>query len=653
MSNRHVRELEHVYRAIFADALYTFPTLEIEFERDLKRLLQFVEHRGIRVYLEYLPAVGKHLDRCLSNGKYIQGGLPLTKRVSPWVVVPKFLRGLYLLVFDELGFLKEDCSTESIFFLRQILYAAKKTDYDCTADKVEDAVQDFIDTDALLPEPDGFWNAVELEDLNLAHAYLGYSKHATFTDRLSSIEDPRRAQDAKLLLGTLDIVSSILTTTLGQYLPEEWRFRHGPGAISETTGPTNKYCWSNWSSILESEYPIADCGFHNYSSWVARCGEPTKDRRVESSTHRPSRLVAVPKTFDGPRLIAAEPSEHQWCQQNIWHYFCRRVRSTWITGFVDFNDQSRNQELCIVGSRDDSLATVDLSAASDRVTCLAVGQFFRSNPKLLRSLRACRTRVVSQTLVETLPENVTLRKFSTMGSACTFPVETLIFLGIALSAVLVTRRLRPTLGNIKSLMGEVAVFGDDVVIPVDSRELFVDALEVLYFKVNDHKSYWTGKFRESCGVDAFDGVNVTPIYWHRFYNGGPESLASVAGCRNNYYNKFLLHTAAYLASTLPPGIPEVAKRSGAFGLKTRCRPRNAGFKRRYNHDLQRVEIYVRSLLAKQSRSPTNDDTAILQYFTEAPDPLNKWVHGVPQRPLLKIKQRWVAEEELSARTVSP
>lgn len=650
MSNCHVKELERVYEALLADAAYTFPTLESEFERDLKRLQRFVKHRGIRVYLEYLPAIGKHLDRCLSDGKYIQGGLPLTKRVSPWVVVPKFLRGLYLLVFDESGSLREDCSVEAVFFLRQIYFAAKKADYACSDEKVLESVQDFIDTDTQLPIPERYWDAVEPEDLAADPPYYGFSKSELLKDRLRSIEDPRRKLDVSLFLTKLDTVSGLITSTLGPYRPADWRFRHGPGAISEATGPYNKYCWTNWSKPLESEFPFADFGFHNFSSWAARCTSSTPAQRVQSRTHRPSRLIAVPKTFAGPRLIAAEPSEHQWCQQNIWHYFCRRVHRSWLLGFVNFRDQSRNQELCLAGSRNDTLATVDLSAASDRVTCQAVGQFFRGNPKLLSSLRACRTRSVEQNLVETLPETVRLRKFSTMGSACTFPVETVLFLGIAIAAVLTVRKLKPTLENVRSLRGEVAVFGDDIVIPVDSRELFVEALEVLYFKVNSHKSFWTGKFRESCGVDAFDGVDVTPVYWHRSYNGGPESLASVVECRNNYYSKWLLNTAAYLTSTLPEdlNIPQVAMRSGVFGFKTRCRPRNVALSGRYNHGLQRAELRVRSIISKQARAQTNDDTALLQYFTEAPGPLTKWSHGVPQRPLLKTKKRWVAEEDIIA-----
>ena len=61
-----------------------------------------------------------------------------------------------------------------------------------------------------------------------------------------------------------------------------------------------------------------------------------------------------------------------------------------------------------------------------------------------------------------------------MGSANTFPVESLLFLGVALAAVAVKRGLRNVRQrDLESFVGEVAVFGDDIVIPVDSRELFV------------------------------------------------------------------------------------------------------------------------------------------------------------------------------------
>jgi hypothetical protein len=84
-----------------------------------------------------------------------------------------------------------------------------------------------------------------------------------------------------------------------------------------------------------------------------------------------------------------------------------------------------------------------------------------------------------------------------MGSACTFPVESLVFLGAALACVLYERQMRVTTRSIRSLAGFVSVFGDDIIIPNESRELFFELLEVLDFKDNLNKSFWTGKFRES------------------------------------------------------------------------------------------------------------------------------------------------------------
>jgi len=212
-----------------------------------------------------------------------------------------------------------------------------------------------------------------------------------------------------------------------------------------------------------------------------------------------------------------------------------------------------------------------------------------------------------------------------MGSANTFPVESLLFLCIALAAVATKRGFRRlSLWELEGLAEEVAVFGDDIVIPVDSRELFVHALEVLYFKVNDRKSFWTGKFRESCGVDAFDGVNVTPVYLRRPYDGGPESLASTVSCRNNFYRKFLLNTASELASKLPKDIPEVAMDSGVFGLEVRRSPSNHSLNKRWNDSLQRTEVKAAVMFSRQHRTATNDDTAILQYFTEGP---TQWIIG--------------------------
>lgn len=640
MSSRHVEELRRVVECLLRDAATAFPELTGEFCKDLSRLLRLIEDRGLPLLVVDLPRAGKHLDRCLSSGQYTQSGLPLTKRVSSEVVIPKLFRGLYLLVFEKDGRLKDHPSIEAILFLRQLCYVGKKAKVQCDDDKVTTAVDDFVQTDLLLPEPETVWDQ-ELTTARDFDVYEGFAANKRYQNRIDAlVRDPVVKQYLKVFLGKLDHVAGLLTTTLGTYRPEQWSFRHGPGAIAERTGPVNKYSWINWPDRLDSVFPIADCGYHSASSWAENCN------LTEIASEEPaSRLIAVPKTFSGPRLIAAEPAAHQWCQQNLWHYFCVRTSNSWIGNYIRFRDQLLNQSLCLEGSRTGQLVTVDLSSASDRLTPCFVGNLFRGNPTLLRALQASRTRYVTQDLCKSRPERIQLRKFSTMGSACTFPLQSLGFLAIALACNLTVTGCRASVDVLKEDKAEIAVFGDDIIVSKDCWGLLQVALEVLDFKVNNDKTFSEGNFRESCGVDAFRGIEVTPVYWQAPCEVAPGSVASTAAVRNNFYQKFFLHTASYLASTIPWDLPTVSMDSGIMGLKSFTPPTSAR-KTRWNTDLQLTEAFVPTLFAKVRKSPTNDDTALFQFFTENPDPMSPWEHGVAQRPSVKIRKKWVPEHLL-------
>jgi len=627
MSKRYVKELSSVLEHLVRDACYTFPTLRKEFERDLLRLRSLIDSRGLHFFVVDLPAAGKHLDQCLSAGEYKRSGLPCTRAVSGRVVIPVLLRGLYLLVFDEKGSLLEDASIEAIFFLRQILCFAKKTEIECPQRAKDREILEFVELDNSLPEISDFWSG-DSGSLDQVPS----TSFRSFGDR-----DPELYE----FLGNLDTVSGILASTLGAYHPEEWKHRHGPGAISEVTGPTNKYLWRNWSDRLERQFPIADCGYHNFSSW-AGCADDSEVGSYDPS----SRLISVPKTYVRPRLIAAEPSEHQWCQQNLWHYFCSQARGTWIDEFCRFRDQTVNQDLCLRGSWSGDLATLDLSSASDCVTPKAVEALFQVNPHLLACLAACRTRSV------VLPSGEVhmLRKFATMGSAVTFPVESLLFLCVALTSVITTRSLKISSRNIGTLAGQVAVFGDDIVVPVDSWELCARALRCLHFKLNANKSFVTGRFRESCGVDAFRGQVVTPVYWKGLCTGKPDSVAMTQAVHKNLVERFLMHTASYIAQTLTRRrrLPIVKAESGVISLYSRTTTDLSGFRTRWNNDLMCEQVRLPTLLSRQLRTQVNDDSAVFQFFTESPSPFIHWRSGVQQRPVLRMQDRWVSLHQLFA-----
>lgn len=631
MLKSHTEELLQVYQCLFEDIGNAYPALRGELSKDYLTLVRLADERGVSLFCVDLPNVGKHLDRCVSEGKFSVCALPLTKRCPRCIMYPQFLKELWALTFHESGCLKEDCDVEALLFLRQVYYMAKKVNLNCPTENVLDEVRDFFQIDALLPEPERSWT--ESEAHITEEAFQGFSRSPIYSARASASPDSARL---KALLINLDVISGMISSSLGPYDPKDWSFRHGPGVVSERKGPVNKYQFVNWSDRLESVYPIADFGYYNYSSW----GSHAESSEV-GSQEPSSRMISVPKTLLKPRLIAAEPTEHMWCQQNIWHYMRQRVSKSWLGDFVRFNDQSLNQDLCKRASIDGSLTTIDLSNASDRVTCHFVGQLFSSNLGLLAALRSTRTHQIQQDYINDVAPVMSLKKFSTMGNACTFPVETLGFLAVSLAAIVTQRSQKISKKVLKGLIGQVAVFGDDIIVPTDCRELVCNALEILHFKVNLSKSYWSGNFRESCGVDAFRGVNLTPVYWRSITTGDPESIVSAIQVRNSFYKRGYWNVARHIASTVRRGgIPTVSIDSGVFGYTSFCGPNISGFCRRMHKGLQRDEVRVLKLSSRRGLVEIKDDSVLLQFFTENPEPHQPWVGGVGLRPKLRLAMAW-------------
>lgn len=632
---RYVDELKLVFTHLLADASYAYPALAGGFEKDLLRLTRMSDCRGIHFFMVDLPQLGKHLDKCLAEGQYSTSQLPVSRPGAKGAVIPKLFRGLYLLIFDINGCLKEDADVTAILFLRQLLLVAKKATVPCGEVATTGEIQAFCDTEGELPMPPNSWASPT--EMSLIADHRGFQ----FSEQLVQRACQKFGNERGLrLLRSLDTVSSYLSLSLGRYSPDDWNFKHGPGSVSDVVQGGNRFEFKNWSCRLEDVFPSSDYSFHNYGAWArALCDQ------VEYSSHEPcSRLIAVPKTLSKPRLIASEPSEMMFCQQNLWHYFKTRVEDCWIAEFVQFSDQTQNQVLARQGSLDGSLATIDLSSASDRVTPEVVGNVFRANLGLLRALAATRTRFCEIPRGDST-ELVELRKYSTMGNATTFPVETLTFLACVLACALEETGL--TSQSLQGLYGKVSIFGDDIIVPRELAGTVMDLLEVLHFKVNTNKSFLTGLFRESCGVDAFRGVCVTPAYWHGPHDGSPESYASRIEVSNNLYKRFLVQTSAFIeAGTHGIRFPRVPLDSGVLGFECFCAP-PAKCPTRWNKGLQRHERWVPQLYAKTVTTPMNTDTALLQFFTEQPDPQTMWVGGVRSRPVSKIRHRWVPVAQFS------
>jgi len=98
---------------------------------------------------------------------------------------------------------------------------------------------------------------------------------------------------------------------------------------------------------------------------------------------------------------------------------------------------------------------------------------------------------------------------------------TMIFLGIER---VLNRPLGPR--DVKHHLGKVRVYGDDIIVPVECAESVIDSLESFGIKVNRNKSFWNGKFRESCGKEYYGGHDVSIVKVRREF---PASRMRVNG----------------------------------------------------------------------------------------------------------------------------
>jgi hypothetical protein len=493
-------------------------------ERDWVTIQSRTKTEGISFLTITLPRFTSWLEQSLEAGRVLPTIYStFRKKRKNKSTLPCFLQGLVKLVFDEKsGLLLTNADPSAVFYIRQIGNTFKKVKMECTSARQRHCIESFVETDSSLPAE------VSLTKLDQSVAYL--------------------------------VVESL-------YFPdshEQCLPKHGPGAVVERLTGNQKYkirdFYSRWRGIFD---PV-----DLYGSSVLR----TKDiTLVSEDEEKPCQLRLVPKTLKTPRTIAKEPTAMQYAQQYVGSRLILSMAHSEYTKHIKFTDQTVNRKLALEGASTGSVATIDLSEASDRISLALVESLFRDDPILLSSLMAARSRRIS------LPngELLTLKKFSTSGSAITFPVETLVFFIIALSAVI----------SVKGISGSslvqaahrwaraVSVYGDDIVVPSDCCSSVVARLEALGLKVNVGKTFKQGPFRESCGGDYFKSYDVTPKYLRRPLDGsriGLESLSSLAATSNQLFFAGCWHAANYLREFVDSRqrLPLVKRTSPGVGWHT-------------------------------------------------------------------------------------
>lgn len=434
--------------------------------RDLIELDRRCEHEGEGFLTLALPAFCGAFERSLDAGEIATGSFRGFS-ATVWPKRPKFLGGLLSLVFSDCGVVLPEPSIAAIQGVRQICLVVQKIFEVCSDARVEKALTAYQ----------------EVENDLESHEYAACDR---------------------VLLGEL---SRTACRVFGQQLADidaacrddQLVPSHGPGATADRLLGNRKFDSAYWPRRLEKEFSFFDyavCGFSHHRAM----------RRVEfvdPGAERPVRVIAVPKTAAKARIIAAEPANMQYMQQGLLREFARRFRGG--APFVALDNQERNRSSCLRSSADRRLATLDLSEASDRLAVPVVEAVFKRFPHLLRALLATRSQQAE------LPNGtiIPLKKFASMGSATCFPVQSICFAVIALNAVARRSTTPQWRAFYKDAPRNVTVFGDDIIVPVDHVHHVIADLTALGLKVNPSKSFWTGKFRESCGEEAYDGQSVS------------------------------------------------------------------------------------------------------------------------------------------------
>jgi len=257
-------------------------------------------------------------------------------------------------------------------------------------------------------------------------------------------------------------------------------------------------------------------GGWEYERFAARGAMDLYYHRLEMT--RGCKVALVPKDAKTLRAIAAEPMVNSYFQNGLGSLLVDRLLRK--TPMLDLRDQTRNRVMAKAGSNVGSLATIDLSSASDTISkSIARALLPKKWYRLLSLLRSPRYCIDG--------EWRKANKLSSMGNGFTFPIESALFYSISRSAIVVSlvedqglsiheaRRVASSHGHISQGIYEPSVYGDDIIVRSDMFDAVCKALELCGFWINRRKSYSQGLYRESCGHDYYGGNYVRPVFLKR------------------------------------------------------------------------------------------------------------------------------------------
>lgn len=452
-----------------------------ELNRDFSTIQHRTKSEGLSFLTKTLPNLAKSLDLALLEGQF---KTPTSFKLKGSSKLPCFLHGLFKLIFCQNGALLDEPSIDAIKDLRQIGYLFYKYQLPYKEALVDHLFVDFEVTDKDIPS------------------------------KLQNVEQ----------MATVHYAKEVINEILKDFNLDDLRPKNGPGSVADDIPPWGRYQPTKFYPRLDSLVNYSDLFYYNdrhlfdqFEGFRNLCFE---DDGI-------AKALAVPKDSRGPRLISSEPFEFMAYQQALKCALVPYIESNPVTsGRVNFSRQNINGDLALAASRSQSHATLDLEKASDLVSLCLVDLLFEDTciHEFLMNSRSSYTKLPDGKLIP-------LNKFAPMGSALCFPIQAIVFFSLIAGA-----RLAKGVPLHKATRN-IFVYGDDIIVPLKDVAMTIEVLESAGLRINQGKSCFTGKFRESCGVDAYDGVNITPIKIKKTWQERPEAatIASWVAIGNSLF----------------------------------------------------------------------------------------------------------------------
>jgi len=481
---------------------------------DIKTVQGRTKHEGLSFLTITLPTFGKDFQKSLNQGFVDDRSF---QAFSKWKRssrsrLPGFLQGFSRLVFDPgTGVLYDEPDIDAILAIRQLSLLFSKILLPCSDARVAKAMNDYVVCEQDVRTTDSLLSSEDLSDFKRVSGVL-------FQSLFSKM-------DREIYYGNV-------------------RPKHGPGSTADKLLGNKKFDQRTWTSRLERLFPFGENIFPSWS-YYDQFGDVDI---LEPGQELPVKVIPVPKTLKTPRIIAIEPTAMQYAQQGVLELFLESLKGfDSLSALLGFDDQQPNQLMAHQGSLNGELATLDLSEASDRVSNQLVREMVSHSPHLREALDCTRSRKAD------VPGHgvIRLAKFASMGSALCFPIEAMVFLTMVFVGI--ERELRTPVSDdmILSYVNKVRIYGDDIIVPIDVVHSVVDALELFGARVNVDKSFWIGRFRESCGKEYYDGHDVSIVKVRRVlptHRRHVQEVISVVSLRNQLYRAGCWGTTKWLDS---------------------------------------------------------------------------------------------------------